>query len=248
MAETEKIRFMGYNQKGEKYDTTISGIYERSITEVETTLSTMDTLRYDYIFMKDDNGNDPMKKQKFKKIKLSLVTEGIFHDMQILMQGRAYVMNNEGTTIDTIKQEGQMVRTIKSPILGTPIVVIHQTPKQFIQYYKKNIDIKAEIQIDDTVAGYNGMVTLRQTRNGQFKLFLWLCDEGENIVANHETVFHESFHIVCRIRECMYGMSDKLVINSSNEEDWAYLVSEVAKLLFDCVDSMQKELDKRVNK
>lgn len=141
-----------------------------------------------------------------------------------------------------------MVRTIKSPILGTPIVVIHQTPKQFIQYYKKNIDIKAEIQIDDTVAGYNGMVTLRQTRNGQFKLFLWLCDEGENIVANHETVFHESFHIVCRIRECMYGMSDKLVINSSNEEDWAYLVSEVAKLLFDCVDSMQKELDKRVNK
>lgn len=106
MAETEKIRFMGYNKNGEKYDTTISGIYERSITEVETTLSTMDTLRYNHIFMKDNNSNDPMGKQKFKKIKLSLVTEGIFHDMQILMQGRAYVMNNEGTTIDTIKQEG----------------------------------------------------------------------------------------------------------------------------------------------
>lgn len=103
MAETEKIRFMGYNTDGEKLDVTISGVYEREIMEIESSLSTMDVLRYDYVFLKSDS--NPFDKQKFKKIKLSLVTEGIFHDMQILMQGRAYVMNNEGTTIDTIKQE-----------------------------------------------------------------------------------------------------------------------------------------------
>ena len=102
MAETEKIRFIGYNMDGEKVDVTISGIYERAIMEMETSLSTMDTLRYNHVFLKSDV--NPFDKQKFKKIKLSLVTEGIFHDMQILMQGRAYVMNNDGTTIDTIKQ------------------------------------------------------------------------------------------------------------------------------------------------
>ena len=102
MAETEKIRFMGYNTDGEKVDVTISGVYERAIMEMETSLSTMDLLRYNHVFLKSDM--NPFDKQKFKKIKLSLVTEGIFHDMQILMQGRAYVMNNEGTTIDTIKQ------------------------------------------------------------------------------------------------------------------------------------------------
>ena len=103
MAETEKIRFMGYNRDGEKVDVTISGVYEREIMEIEASLSTMDILRYNHIFLK--NGVNPFEKHKFKKIKLSLVTEGIFHDMIILMQGRAYVMNNEGTTIDTIKQE-----------------------------------------------------------------------------------------------------------------------------------------------
>lgn len=103
MAETEKIRFMGYNRDGEKVDVTISGVYERKIMEIESSLSTMDTLRYNHIFLKSDS--NPVDKQKFKKIKLSLLTEGTFHDMLILMQGRAYVMNNEGTTIDTIKQE-----------------------------------------------------------------------------------------------------------------------------------------------
>ena len=103
MAETEKIRFMGYNRDGEKVDVTISGVYEREITEIESNLSTMDTLRYNHVFLKSNS--NPSEKHKFKKIKLSLITEGIFHDMQILMQGRAYVMNNEGTTIDTIKQE-----------------------------------------------------------------------------------------------------------------------------------------------
>ena len=51
MAETEKIRFIGYNLNHEKWDTTISGIYERSTTDITGKLSTMDTLRYDNIFL-----------------------------------------------------------------------------------------------------------------------------------------------------------------------------------------------------
>ena len=40
-----------------------------------------------------------------KKIKLSLVTEGVFHDMIILLQGVAYVMNQDGDTVDSIKSK-----------------------------------------------------------------------------------------------------------------------------------------------
>jgi len=107
MAETEKIRFMGYNLDHEKWDTTISGVYDRSVTDVEVTLSTMDKLRYDHVFLADKyNEFVPIH---MKRIELSLVTEGIFHSMSILLQGVAYVMNQHGDTVDTIKSKKENV-------------------------------------------------------------------------------------------------------------------------------------------
>lgn len=103
MAETEKIRFMGFNLDHEKWDTTISGIYERSSTDIKVRLSTMDKLRYDHIVVSKQY--NPFDEINMKKIKLSLVTEGVFHDMLILLQGIAYVMNSDGDTVDTIKSK-----------------------------------------------------------------------------------------------------------------------------------------------
>lgn len=101
MSETEKVRLMGYNLKGEKWDTTITGIYDRASTDIKVRLSTLDTLRYNYIFLKRKYKKDSIV--SVKKVRLSLVSEGIFHDMVILLEGTAYVMNGNGDTVDTIK-------------------------------------------------------------------------------------------------------------------------------------------------
>jgi hypothetical protein len=107
MAETEKIRFLGYNLDHEKVDVTISGIYERVSTDIEITLSTTDILRYNHVFVdKKYNLHEPIQ---VKKIRLSLITEGIFHDMTIIMQGTAYVMNANGDTVDTLRSKRDSV-------------------------------------------------------------------------------------------------------------------------------------------
>jgi hypothetical protein len=98
---------LGYNLDHEKVDVTISGIYERASTDVEITLSTMDKLRYNHIFLYEKyNEFAPIQA---KKIKLSLITEGVFHDMLILMQGTAYVMNSNGDTVDTLRSKKEIV-------------------------------------------------------------------------------------------------------------------------------------------
>lgn len=138
-----------------------------------------------------------------------------------------------------------MTRTIESPIIGIPITIIYATPKEFASYFKKYID-----DIDEDAqggpAGYNGMVSLRQSGlNGQFKIFVWLSDNGDKGIADYGTIIHESFHITCRIRECMYGLSDELELNPNNEEDWAYLLEEVSRKMFRVIESMQKQYDKK---
>ena len=107
MAETEKIRFLGYNLDHEKVDVTISGIYERASSDTEVTLSTMDKLRYNHIFLSEKYSE--YSAIPAKRIKLSLITEGIFHDMLILMQGTAYVMNSNGDTVDTLRSKKEIV-------------------------------------------------------------------------------------------------------------------------------------------
>lgn len=107
MSETEKIRFIGYNLNGEKWDLTITGVYERATAEVDLKLSTVDKLRYDHIFLA--KVHDPMKTINAKKVRLSLSTEGIFHEMTILLQGIAYVMNQNGDTVDVIKTKREDV-------------------------------------------------------------------------------------------------------------------------------------------
>lgn len=138
-----------------------------------------------------------------------------------------------------------MTRTIYSPIIDIPITIIHATPKEFARYSKKYIeDIDEDAQ--EEPAGYNGMVLLRQSNlNGQFKIFVWLSDDGNKEIADYGTIIHESFHIACRIRSCMYGLSDELELNPNNEEDWAYLLEEVSRKMFKAIESMQKQYDKK---
>lgn len=137
-----------------------------------------------------------------------------------------------------------MIRTIESPIIGIPITIIHSTSKEFAKYFDKNIEPLDE-EAGEGPAGYNGMVTLRQSDTEGFKIFVWFCDSGDTVLVDAGTIVHESFHIACRIRECMYGLSDELEINPSNEEDWAYLFSEVSRKMFSAVNSMQKQYDKK---
>ena len=138
-----------------------------------------------------------------------------------------------------------MTRTIESPIIGIPITIIYATPKEFTSYFKKYInDIDEDAQ--EKPAGYNGMVSLRQSSlNGQFKIFVWLSDDGNKEIADYGTIIHESFHIACRIRSCMYRLSDELELNPNNEEDWAYLLEEVSRKMFKVIESMQKQYDKK---
>lgn len=106
-SEMEKVRFIGYNLNGEKWDITITGVYERATADVDVKLSTIDKLRYDYIFL--SRVYDPMRTINAKKVKLSLVTEGVFHEITVLLQGIAYVMNTNGDTVDVIKTKKEDV-------------------------------------------------------------------------------------------------------------------------------------------
>lgn len=103
MNELEKVRFIGFNMDGQKWDITFTGIYERATADLEVRLSTIDRLRYDYVFL--SKVYDPMKEIKAKKVRLSLMTDGIFHETTILLQGIAYVMNKNGDTIDVIRTQ-----------------------------------------------------------------------------------------------------------------------------------------------
>ena len=139
-----------------------------------------------------------------------------------------------------------MIRTIESPIIGIPITIIHDTPKGFMKYYKKHVEDDIEEGKQGEPIGYDGMVTLKQnSKTSEFKIFVWFCDDGDSKIVHDSTIIHESFHIACRIRECMYGLSDELEINPNNEEDWAYLFSEVSRKMFDVINSMQKQYDKK---
>ena len=135
-----------------------------------------------------------------------------------------------------------MIRTIEAPIIEIPITIIHDTQKGFNKYIKKYIDDEE----GDCAEGYNGLVSLRQHEvTGQFKIVVWFADNGRKEIVNYKTIIHESFHVACRIRSCMYGLADELEINPDNEEDWAYLFEETARKIFDVVDSMQKQYDKK---
>ena len=46
MDNTKEIKFIGYNMNGERFERTISGIYDREVTDLETKLTKMDMLRY----------------------------------------------------------------------------------------------------------------------------------------------------------------------------------------------------------
>lgn len=139
-----------------------------------------------------------------------------------------------------------MTRTIESPIIGIPITIIYDTLKGFMRYYKKYIKDDIEEGKQGESIGYDGMVSLIQnSETGEFRIFVWFCDNGDSKIIHDSTIIHESFHIACKIRECMYGLPDELSIDRNNEEDWAYLFSEVSKKMFNVVNSMQKQYDKK---
>lgn len=136
-----------------------------------------------------------------------------------------------------------MTRTIESPIIGIPITIIYDTLRGFMRHYKEYVEDDIE---EGEPIGYDGMVSLRQSsKTSEFRIFVWFCDDGDSKIIHDSTIIHESFHIACRIRECMYGLPDELSINRNNEEDWAYLFSEVSRKMFNVVNSMQKQYDKK---
>lgn len=100
MQNTKEIKFIGYNVKGQRFERTISGVYSREVIDIETKLSTMDMLRYDFVCLQSPLQD---KVYNLKKITLQISTEGLLHDMIVLLEGTAYVMNpSTGNTTDTI--------------------------------------------------------------------------------------------------------------------------------------------------
>lgn len=105
MDNTKEIKFIGYNMNGERFERTISGIYDREVTDLDTKLTKMDMLRYNFICLQEPPSD---KVYRVKKITLSLMTDGVFHNMVILLDGTAYVMSpSTGDTTDTISTKGR---------------------------------------------------------------------------------------------------------------------------------------------
>ena len=111
MDNTKEIKFIGYNMNGERFERTISGIYDREVTDLETKLTKMDMLRYNFICLQEPPSD---KLYKVKKITLSLITDGVFHNMVILLDGTAYVMNPALVTllIQSVQREGNEKKSI----------------------------------------------------------------------------------------------------------------------------------------
>ena len=102
MGETEKIKFKGFSAyTGNKIERTISGVFDRVSEEMEIKLSMFDQLRYDMIVLseKPEDG----RAYKFVKLKVKQIVQDKIIEEHILLNGIAYVMNSDGTTVDTIK-------------------------------------------------------------------------------------------------------------------------------------------------
>lgn len=102
MNETEKIKFIGYDIEGNKIDRTISGVRDRYTLGVERKYSPR-------MALPDCNFTcfrEPPKMDKEYSV-VKVIIKKIFGDFEeeetILLNGIAYVMNQNGTTVDAIK-------------------------------------------------------------------------------------------------------------------------------------------------
>jgi len=102
MNETEKIKFIGYDLEGNKTERTVSCVSERTNIIIEEPYDPINKLEdYDYCFFrtKVKIGN----KYPIVKVILKKIIDNYEEEEVIILNGVAYVMNQNGTTIDTIK-------------------------------------------------------------------------------------------------------------------------------------------------
>ena len=102
MNETEKIKFIGYDLNGNKVDRTITGVVERATMQIERQFSPIEDIE-GYVFLKEKPNFDKM--YKIAKIEIKKVIGEYDEDEIVYLNGTAYVMNEAGTTVDTIRSE-----------------------------------------------------------------------------------------------------------------------------------------------
>jgi hypothetical protein len=140
-----------------------------------------------------------------------------------------------------------MKTTFNSPIIGVPIEIHYDTFDNFEKYWKSQTSSPIE-------KGLSGFCCILE-KEDKSKILMWFrntnaIDDDKYLM---DTIAHESFHAVCKIRRMMYSLgqdnSDELIIVRQNEEDWAYLFGEIVFNISRVVSdwSMQETLKRGLN-
>ena len=100
MGDYEKIKFKGYSAfSSKKVERTISAVYDRNTEEMEIKLTVFDQLRYNMVILNERPIDG--KAYRFVKVKIGHIVGEKDVEEFILLNGVAYVMSSDGTTIDT---------------------------------------------------------------------------------------------------------------------------------------------------
>lgn len=127
-----------------------------------------------------------------------------------------------------------MKTTFNSPIINIPIEIHYSSFEEFSKYYLSQTGRAFEGETNNGLA-----VTF--TKDYKEKIVVWIKEKEDEYVI--ETVAHETFHIVCKLRRMMYDLeyNDNLTVCSQNEEDWAYMYGEIFYNIHRMIDSWSKE-------
>lgn len=137
-----------------------------------------------------------------------------------------------------------MKKTIIAPVISIPIDIYFCDVEEFKKGIEKTFDIQMKVS-----NVFDGLcVSLENKILGINNIVIYIEDTKQYDSVPIGTIYHESFHAVCQIRNIMLNDPDELIISEQSEEDWAYMLEHVASSVTEKIMDMQKILKRKHEK
>jgi hypothetical protein len=126
-----------------------------------------------------------------------------------------------------------MKRTVVDKVIRLPIDVYYESVEQFNAFYK---DVGGQ-ELGKDANGY--VCRIRSKETDDYRVVIFIKYDGQvSTSIPISVIVHEVFHCVCRIRDIMYNDPLTQEVTGSNEEDWAYLLGDIACKVVHVINSM----------